>query len=230
MKKVGILGAMDCEVEGLRTLLCDAQPKKLCAWDLTEGFVGAHSVFLVRSGVGKVLSSAVTQALICEHQPDILIFTGIAGAIDPKLQIGDVVVATDCIQHDMNATGIGFPHGEIPYTGIREVMCDDALRKLALSWVAPDGVKVIGGRVLSGDQFITGNRTHHPHLDDLAGAVVEMEGAAFATVAQLNRVPSCIIRTVSDNADGHSRVAFEEFMEIATKHSVEVVRHVLAHI
>ena len=214
-------------MEGLRALLDFSATHTIGSWRYDRGKCLGHDVSLVQSGVGKVLSSAVTQALISAEQPDAVIFTGIAGGIDPSLRVGDVIVATDCIQHDMDATALGFQHGEIPYTNVREVACDDRLRALALTWQSPDHVQVLPGRILSGDQFIAGNRIHHPHLEDLAGAVVEMEGAAVATVARWNSVPCCVIRTVSDKADGESKLRFEEFLPIATMHSVEIIKHLL---
>lgn len=190
--------------------------------------LGDKNAVIVKSGVGKVFAAMICERLIDEFDPRAVIFTGVAGSLNKKLDIGDVVVSRDCIQHDVDAQALGFMRGAIPYTENRVFRADDKLRKLALGTKLRMN-KRIEGRILTGDQFITKHemKDHKYLIDELKGDAIEMEGGAVAQVCTLNKVPFLIVRTVSDRADGTAAEDFNKFMPVVARNSYKVVRTVL---
>lgn len=189
----------------------------------------AHPVLVVRCGVGKVQSAMVAQRVIDEFRVDAIVVTGVAGALAPDLAPGDAVVARDVLQHDMDCTPLGFARGEIPFTGERVFTCDPVLVARALT--APvTGHRIRAGRILAGDQFITGGdrETHRFLRDELAGDAVEMEGAAVGQVCVRNRVPFVVVRTISDRADGAAPLDFQKILPLAAANAASVTGRLLS--
>lgn len=226
---IGILGAMDEEVA---EFLAHAEPLERLDW---RGFVfhrvrieGREAV-LVKAGVGKVFCALVAQRLIDVFAPDALVFTGVAGALNPAFDIGDVVVSRDCIQHDVDGRALGFPRGTLLYTEWSAFPADPSLVRLALAANA-DGHRIREGRILTGDQFMNRDElNHHRHLfEELNGDAVEMEGGALAQVAAVNRLPYVVVRTLSDRADGNAVHDFTRFLPEVARNSFAVVRAILA--
>ena len=201
---------------------------RVIAWNDREFITGelfGREVVAVQTGVGKVLAAAVTQRMIDRFNPDAIIMSGIAGSINPDLHRGDLVIGVESIQHDFDSTSFGFKRGEIPYTDYHIIPSDKRLVEIALSW--GHGVKT--GRVLTGDQFI--DRAHTPEYsylrEEMAGDLVEMEGAAAGLTALINRVPFLLIRAVSDNADGEAKGSYKKFLNKAAEKSFSLIEHVL---
>ena len=192
------------------------------------GSIENKEVVVAKSGVGKVMAALVAQHIIEFYKPEAIIVTGLAGGLSHHLEIGDTLVAEDCIQHDLNAISLGFKRGEVPYSPYRFLSCDKKLLALAMQCI-PENGKVVKGRILTGDQFIT-NRTLKSLqylYDDLAGDAVEMEGAAVGLVATVNKVPFLLIRTISDKADAVTHVDFRAFLPKASRNSLHFVRSIL---
>jgi len=226
---MGILGAMDAEIS---EFLAHAEPLERLDW---KGFVfhrvrleGREAV-LVKAGVGKVFTALVAQKLIDTFAPSALLFTGVAGALNPAYDIGDVVVARDCVQHDVDGRALGFSRGHLLYTDWLSFPADPVLVRLALS-ARPEGHRLFEGRILTGDQFMNRDEiNHHRYLvDELKGDAVEMEGGALAQVAAVNGIPYAVVRTLSDRADGDAVADFHRFLPVIAKNSFAVVRAVLA--
>ena len=151
--KTGIIGAMEEEIERLTAGLEDASETHVGAFIFYEGRLEGQPVAVVRSGVGKV-NAAVTTLLLLQREVGRVIFVGVAGALDPALNVGDVVVSIDAVQHDVDATALGYALGEVPGE-LPTWEADERLRDVALEAAAElDGVGVVAGRVASGDQFI----------------------------------------------------------------------------
>jgi 5'-methylthioadenosine/S-adenosylhomocysteine nucleosidase len=229
LERVGILGAMDAEIT---EFLDHAEALELIEW---RGF-GFHRIriqgreaILVKSGVGKVYSALVAQHLIDTYLPSSLIFTGVAGALNPAYAIGDVVISRDCIQHDVDGRALGFSRGNLLYTDYKAFPADPFLVDSALGATA-DGHRIHAGRVLTGDQFMTRDEiNHHRYLmDELAGDAVEMEGGAMAQVCAVNGIPYLVVRTISDRADGDAVHDFTRFLPEVARNSFNIVRHILA--
>lgn len=192
------------------------------------GLLEDREVVVVKSGVGKVLAAMVTQRILDVYKPRAIIFTGIAGGISDRLAIGDTLVAEDCIQHDLDASVLGFKRGEVPYSQYRVLVCDKTLVDAA-SFCIPEEGKTVRGRVLTGDQFITRKDfdSHRYLVDELRGDAVEMEGAGVGLVAVVNKVPFVLVRTISDRADTNAKTDFHAFLPRASRNSLHFVRHIL---
>ena len=187
----------------------------------------AADVTLLRSGVGKASAAMVAQYAVDHFRPDYLVMTGICGGLDDGLALGDVVVSRTCVQHDLDVTALGFPLGQVPFTDHRFLEADPGLVELALATPVP-GQRVVAGRILTGDQFITASdATRMKRLRSLHGSAVEMEGAAVAFVATVNRIPFVIIRSVSDHADTAAPADFGAWLRRAAANSYTVCAGIL---
>jgi 5'-methylthioadenosine/S-adenosylhomocysteine nucleosidase len=223
-----ILGALDQEITELLAKATLESSQHWGPFSIHTGTLEKQPVCIVKCGVGKVLSAMLAQHLIDRYSPKALIFTGLAGALNSKFEIGDIILGSDCVQHDLDASALGFKRGQIPYTDIYSLQCDKNLLNSALAFKSSNLIIHVG-RILTGDQFISKSEYNdHKYLtSELQGEAVDMEGASVATVATLNKVPFLIVRTSSDKADGESPKNFNEFLPLASKHSAELVCHIL---
>ncbi|MBO5426479.1 MAG: 5'-methylthioadenosine/adenosylhomocysteine nucleosidase, partial [Lachnospiraceae bacterium] len=188
-------------------------------------------VVVVRSGIGKVNAGICTQILADVYGVDAVINTGIAGSLNAAIDIGDVVLSTDTLQHDMDATGFGYEPGVIPCMETSVFQADENLRNLAKAAcqkVNPD-IKVFEGRVVSGDQFISDKAKKQYIEENFKGFCTEMEGAAIAQTAYLNNIPFLIIRAISDKADDSATVDYPTFEAKAIENSVKLVKEMVAN-
>ena len=222
---LGIIGAMDEEVAMIKAQLTDVQVETRAAMDFYKGKLEGKEVVVVRSGIGKVNAAVCTQILVDHYGVDAVINTGIAGSLRNEIEIGDVVLSTDTAQHDMDATGFGYPVGQIPQMEEFSFPADETLRNLALKCckeVNPD-IGVFTGRIVSGDQFISDRVKKDWIAKNFGGFCTEMEGAAIAQAAYLNHVPFLIIRAISDKADNSATMDYSEFEVKAVRHSVNLI-------
>ncbi len=228
---IAILGAMDGEIAEFLGALDRKKEERWTDFVFHTGMLEDREVVVMKSGVGKVMAAMVTQRLIDAYRPRAVIFTGLAGGISDRLEIGDTLVAEDCIQHDLDASSLGFKRGEVPYSPYRVLVCDRTLVDAA-SFCIPEKGKAVRGRVLTGDQFITKRdfASHRHLLEELKGDAVEMEGAAAGLVATVNKVPFLLIRTISDRADSNAKTDFHAFLSRASRNSLHFVRHVLRRV
>jgi adenosylhomocysteine nucleosidase len=223
---LAIMSAMDVEME-LYLDRCEIlRSTQRAGLTFHEASWHGHDLVLVRAGVGKVNAALCTQILIDTFDAEAVICTGSAGAVNPALDIGDVVVATDCVQHDVVVKFLGLPRGQVPFTDFRFFKTDAALRRRALAVDLPDH-RITPGRVLTGDRFIEDEADRHQLREELEGDCVEMEGAAVGQVCAMNDVPYLVVRAISDHADGTSDVDFEAFMQEAARSSSEIVLSLL---
>ncbi|NLK28235.1 MAG: 5'-methylthioadenosine/adenosylhomocysteine nucleosidase [Clostridiales bacterium] len=225
MRKIGIIGAMEEEVSILKKHMKDTKVSKIASTEFCEGILEGKQVVVVRSGIGKVNAAISTQILVDRYQVDAVINTGVAGSLRNEINIGDIVLSTDALQHDMDATGFGYEAGVIPRMECSIFQADEGLllkAKKVCSELIPE-VGVHTGRVVSGDQFISDSRKKKWLLQNFAGYCTEMEGAAIAQAAYLNKIPFLIIRAISDKADQSAEMAYSEFEELAIKNSVTLL-------
>lgn len=225
MKTIGIIGAMEVEVNTLKERMYVEQVVKMASMDFYKGTFHDKSVVIVRSGIGKVNAAICTQILIDQFQASMIINTGIAGSLQPSINIGDIVISSDALQHDMDATGFGYPMGVIPQMECSVFNADPFLMDLAAkacAQVNPD-IQTHTGRIVSGDQFISDNDKKEFLKENFHGLCTEMEGAAIAQAAYLNKVPFVILRAISDKADGSAHMDYPEFEARAAQHSLNLV-------
>lgn len=223
-----ILGAMDSEISSFLSVMDKRQSVSWNGYEHDLGLIQGRPVLVSKSGVGKVLAAMMTQHLIDTYHPQAILFTGLAGSLQPHIGIGDTLIASDLVQHDMDAAGIGFPRGQIPFSDWRFLSADTQLLSLARGFKPVEGALHLG-RICTGDQFITHREMgSHAYLrDELAGDGVEMEGASVAQVCAINQVPCLVVRTISDAADGSAGACFDEFLPRASRNSLDFVRYML---
>ena len=229
---IGIIGAMDVEVDALKEAAAVTKTTQLAGMTYCEGRLGGRNVVIVKCGMGKVNAGICANTLIHDFGCEKIINTGVAGSLDGRIAIGDIVVSTDAVQHDFNATYLGFDRGEIPYTGRFAFAADEALCAAAVQAVkesAPD-VQVWEGRVCSGDQFISEAAQKNAIVQNFGGMCCEMEGGAIAQVCYLNQTPFVVIRAISDNPNETELVDYKVFEAQAAARCAAIVQYMVEHL
>ena len=229
---IGIIGAMDEEVEQLVEVMEITREETKACMTFKAGKLAGKDVVIVRSGIGKVNAAACTQILVDDFKADYIINTGIAGSLKAEIDIADVVISSDVLHHDMDATGFGYPLGQIPRMDTLSFAADERLIKLA-GEACKNAVPEIGvhvGRVVSGDQFISDKAVKERICSNFDGFCTEMEGAAIAQVSYLNKVPFVILRTISDKADDSATMDYPAFEKLAIANNVKVMKELVANI
>lgn len=223
---VAVLGAMREEVQRLESSVMGSEARSQGPFTWVQGRLEGHEVLLAECGIGKVNAAALTQALLAAGATHI-VFTGVAGAVDPALDVGDIVISSEAVQHDVDVTGLGYPPGEVPGSG-RVWPADpelvDAAREAAQEI---EGVFCLVGRVASGDTFVASAEATQRLRAEFGAACTEMEGAAVAQVCSRWGVPFVIVRSISDSADHAAQVDFREFTLTAAATADTVVRGLL---
>lgn len=229
MKKIGIIGAMEEEVAKLKENMQIQETSVIAGMEFCQGICEGQNVVIVRSGIGKVNAAVCTQILCDVFKVNAIINTGVAGSLKNEINIGDIVLSEDALQHDMDATGFGYDPGVIPRMAESIFKGDETLLKLAqkvCQEVNPD-IQVFRGRVVSGDQFISDHDVKQRIVNSFGGFCTEMEGAAIAQTAWLNKIPYLVIRAISDKADGSAEMDYSEFEMKAIEHTVRLMTGML---
>ncbi len=229
MDVVGIIGAMDEEVMTLKDKMEVTDVRSIASLEFYIGALHNKNVVVVMAGIGKVNAALCTQLLIDCFKVDAIINTGVAGALSNELEIGDVVISSDMIQHDVDAVAFGYALGQIPRMDVLAFKADEHLIHIAqkATDVLPQKTNVFTNRILSGDKFVADPSTKKWLVDKFDGFCTEMEGAAIAQVAHINRTPFVIIRSISDKADDSADVNFEEFVQVAANNSCKIIEKML---
>jgi adenosylhomocysteine nucleosidase len=192
----------------------------------------SHDLSFILCGIGKVNAALHTQFIVDKFSPDYVINVGVAGGLTPDLSFGDVVIANDLIQHDMNVSAFGIPLGQIPRMDVFAFNCSAYLIKLAEEIIHPD-FKVKIGRVASGDQFIDDKERANKIYDTFGAIACEMEGAAIAHACHVNNVPFLVVRALSDMAGSDDKAAihsFDQLKDMVAKRSAQIVQQILLKI
>lgn len=226
---VAIIGAMEEEIEVFRSLLTDAKEQKFAHISLIEGSIHNKDVIVLQSGIGKV-NAAMTATMVMEkYSPRAIINTGSAGGFAHQLDVGDIVISTDLVQHDVDVTAFNYVHGQVP--GLPETI--PAHKKLIS--IAQKAMDVVGlpsesGLIGSSDVFmedpkkVAAVRRLFPTM-----LAAEMEGAAIAQVCYQYDVPFVVIRSLSDIAGKESSVSFDEYIQTAAKHAGRCIEQMIIH-
>ena len=225
----GIIGAMDLEIDTLVKDLQDKKEEKKFGLTFYLGKLKKYEVVIVKCGVGKVNAGRTTQVLISEYAPKYIINTGIGGGLYNQLKIGDIVISTDLIQHDFDVTFLGYAKGYMctgennkePTKYLADKELSEKIKKV-LEKVGGERT-VFCGRVLTGDAFISSKEKREELVKDFAGYCCEMEGAAIAQVACLNKVPFTVIRVISDLPSGKGPEDYNSFEAEAAKLSANTL-------
>jgi len=241
---LAVLGAFDQEITLLRSLVTDAQSRQIEGIEFISGRIGGEPVVLGSTGVGKV-NAAMTTTLLLEHfQPRRVIFTGIAGGVDPNLEPGDIVIAKQTAYHDM---GTLWPQG-LEYGGVRSRMTGEpnpvffpadptllAAARQAAQKITFDPInrrtgqrppKVVVGTVVTGDVFVASKEKGAELAQQLGACAVEMEGAAVAQLCYQRDIGCLVIRSISDKADRSAVMDKQLFYTMAAKNSAGLVMEI----
>jgi adenosylhomocysteine nucleosidase len=225
---IGIIAAMAEELEILLKDLTLESKKEKANMTFHKGKLYEKDVVAVVCGIGKVNSAICTQILVSEYNVDKVINVGVAGGIGKEIYPGDIVIAENLVQHDMDTTAFGDKMGQIPRLDTFDFKCDKEMVSLAKR--ACEEITELNsftGRIASGDQFVA-NIEKIQWLDKEFGAIsCEMEGASIAQVCYLNSIPFVVIRSISDNANNGAHMDYQKFIPVAVKNSTRILKQML---
>lgn len=226
---IGVIGAMPEEIELIKKNMSETNTQTIGSMQYHIGKIYDEPVVLCLSGIGKVNAAAAATILIHVFKAQILIFTGVAGGVQPHLNIGDIVIGTDFLYHDFDAQALGYAISEIPdekislfpaNTFISETVLEIAREAFGNHCIHP-------GRIVSGDQFIANNEKITFLREQFNAFAVDMESAAVAHIAYKHNVPCCIIRSISDKADSEASSTYDNFFAGAAQKSSYIVMQLI---
>lgn len=228
---IGIIGALDLEVEGLKKLMVKCEVRTISSIDFFSGEINGVDTVVAVAGVGKVNAAVCAQTMILTYSPQLIINIGVAGGLSPQLDIGDIAVADAVVEHDMDTTAIGDPLGYIGGIETVEMPCDaEAADIMENAVLAVGGMKVQRGIIASGDQFISTNEQRKKITDNFGAIAAEMEGASIGHVCTMNHIPFAVLRAISDGANNSSPVDFLTFAQTAANNSIKIIIEFLKHV
>jgi adenosylhomocysteine nucleosidase len=230
---IGVIGAMDSEVSYLVDRLEGRKTTDIYGYSFHSGSLYGKQVTVMKCGIGKVNAARGTQLLIDRFSPDAIVNTGIAGALDPELNVGDAVIATGLVQHDFNVTAFGHVRGYIctggddrkPTSFAPDEKLIQMLRQAARRVLT--GSSVTEGVIATGDLFVADAKTRRGIRDEFSADAVEMEGAAIAQTASYSDVPFAVLRVVSDSADCEASESYDRFEAETAKRSAAIIEEFL---
>jgi adenosylhomocysteine/aminodeoxyfutalosine nucleosidase len=226
MNKLAIMGAMQEEIEPLLAYFDNIKKTDFANNTYYEVNYKGLDIVIAYSKIGKVFSTLTASTMCEKFGCDMLLFSGVAGAINPKLKIGDLIVATKLAQHDLDITEFGHPHGYVP-GGSVYVDTDKRLREIAKEVADEKGVKLLEGIIATGDQFIANEDRKNFIANTFKADALEMEGASVAVVCDALDVPFLILRAISDSADMDAGFNFDEFLEKSAKNSADFLMKIV---
>jgi adenosylhomocysteine nucleosidase len=216
---IAVIGAMEPEVLGLISEMSERTIEYVSGIEINLGKIYNKTVAVARCGIGKVFAALCAEVLILKYSPSLLINTGVGGGLAGDLKTGDIIVASDLCQHDMDTSAIGDPAGLV--SGINKIYfeADKRAQKILLDAADELGLTARAGRVATGDKFIA-SREEKSRITSLFDAdACEMEGCAIAQTAFVNETPFAVVRAISDSADGEATMDYPTFMPIAARNS-----------
>lgn len=221
---LGIIGAMDVEVDKLKGMLSEASSKKIAGIDFVSGKLSGKNCVIARCNPGKVNAAVCAQIMITEYKPSLVVNVGVAGSLSNELDIGEVAVATSTVQYDMDTSALGDPKGFISGLGLVELECDkEIVKKLTMAAESAKDIKYMTGKIATGDRFVSEDEIKEQIKNDFGCVACEMEGGAVGHVCILNSVPYGVIRAISDKADGSSVMDYPAFTRLAAENSVKIM-------
>lgn len=219
---IGIIGAMVEEIAPLLERLKYYESKDIGGNTYYEAKINEHTLYIAYSKIGKVHAALTCSTMILHFQCEKIIFSGVAGGLNPNLSIGDLILGSKLCQYDVDITAFGHPLGFIPESRVF-IESDKTLNAIAHRVAQKQHINLKEGIIASGDLFIADNAKKQWIIQHFGASAVEMEGAAVAVVCDLFKVPFCILRSISDSADGKADVNFDEFLESSAKRSADFV-------
>ncbi len=228
---IGIIGAMDIEVQALKELMDEPKIETISTVDYYSGKINGMDVVVAVAGVGKVNAAVCTQTMILTYHPEYIINVGVAGGLAPELGIGDIAVAENVVEHDMDTTPIGDVPGYISGLNIVRIPCDKWLSQKMIDAASKlENVKILTGTIASGDQFISMDDERKKIVDNFGAIAAEMEGASIGHVCYMNGVHFGVLRAISDGANSDSAMDYPTFAKMAATNSIKIICEMLSQI
>lgn len=221
-KLIGVIGAMDIEVDGLVSSMKDTSVKEISGIKFYSGKIGEREVVVAKCGIGKVFASICAQAMIMEFHPDAIINSGVAGTLSSELGVMDVAIAKSVVQHDMDTSAIGDPKGLISGINLIYIDANESIVKCLENACGALNCKSKTGTIASGDKFISQKTDKDFIKNEFSSIACEMEGASIGHVCYVNQVPFGIIRAISDGEG--AEMDYQAFAGFAAKQSIEIVK------
>lgn len=228
---IGILCALDKELELLQAQIEAPEARKLSGYEYIVGSLRGRKVVLCKCGVGKVNAAVCAQTMIMTWPLKLMINSGVAGALREPFEIGDICVARDLVQHDVDTSAVGDPVGFVSTVNQTYFRCAEwAVSSIIRAAQEVEDVRALPARIASGDQFITDQQTKDRIIRLFDASACEMEGGAIAQVCLVNEIPCCILRAISDGADDGAALTYAEFAERAAHVSAKaMIRYLEAY-
>ncbi len=230
---IGIIGAMDIEVNGIIEQMTDVRQETVSGNVFTCGKIFGKECVTVRCGIGKVNAAVAAQTMILKYRPAMVINTGVGGSTSLTTHIGHIVIAENVIQHDMDTTALGDKNGTIFFSGgsIDYIPCDKELvARLENACRAAGEENFVVGTVATGDQFIVGNDRRSVLNNQFHAIACEMEGGSIGHVCYLNKVPFAVLRCISDSmSEEDDAVEYSVFSVSAARKSIEILLQFIRH-
>lgn len=220
MTKLAIMGAMEEEIEPLLAHFTDVNVVEFANNKYYEVSYNGLDIVIAYSKIGKVFASLTATTMIEKFGCDTLLFSGVAGAINPELKIGDLIIADKLCQHDLDITAFGHPHGFVPGGNVF-VETSEKLRNVAINVAKENNLKVIVGTIATGDQFVHSTERKDFIESTFKADALEMEGASVAVICDALDVPYFVLRAISDSADGGADIDFDEFLKSSAINSAK---------
>ncbi len=220
---IGIICAMALEANAITDTIENRKIKNISGVDFVSGTIGGRETVVAVCGVGKVFAAICAEAMILEYHPDVIINSGVAGSLCRSIKIGDIVIAESVVQHDMDTSPLGDPKGLISGINIINIPCDKAVAEYLKNCCDSLGIKNFGGVIATGDVFMSNEENKKEVADRFNAKACEMEGASVGQVCYVNKVPFCVLRAISDNADDGAEITYETFAAESAKKTHAVI-------
>lgn len=224
---IGIIGAMEIEVESIKALLTEKNTKTISGTDFVSGKYAGKEVVVAKCGVGKVFAALCAEAMILEYKPEMIINIGVAGCLAENLKIGDIVIADKVVQHDMDTSALGDPVGMLSDINIIYIPADAHICAALKESVEDTGIRCEIGTIASGDRFVSSSEIKSNIVNTFGAKSCEMEGGAIGHVCYVNDVPFGVLRAMSDGADDGAMLDFPTFAKKAAENSTNVIKKFL---
>lgn len=220
---IGIIGAMEVEIEGIRSMMTDKTEKTVSGVRYVSGKLGGCEIVTAVCGIGKVFAAICAQTMILEYKPEAIINTGVAGSLSATLNVCDIAVADKVVQHDMDTSPLGDPKGLVSGINVIYFEADKKVCDMLTEAVKAHGINTVSGTIASGDQFIASKEVKNRIVSDFGAIACEMEGAAIGHVCYVNKVPFSVLRAISDKADGVADIDYPSFCKMAADNYIKVI-------
>ncbi len=225
---IGIICALEPEAKRLKSAIQRPRARQISGIEYVSGLLCNQDVVVAVCGMGKVFAAVCTQTMILTYKPDLIINTGIAGALVPELKISDIVVAEKVLQHDVDTSALGDPAGSIAGLGRIFLHCNERAVDLMQRAASDLGsLKCHLGSVASGDQFICTKEQKAAIHETFGALACEMESGAIGHVCYMNDIGFCVLRAISDCADESSSIDYNRFLQTAADISCLVMERFL---